>query len=360
MPTGHTCWSPEPPDRENPSCCAPWCWAWPRIRDPMRWRSCSWISRAGRRWRRCAGCRTYSTSSPTWTPPRANGSWNCWGTSCTGARRSWQGTRPPTTGTTCARAPPRIRRCPRLVVLIDEFRVFATELPEALERVVHIATVGRSLGIHLVLSTQRPAGTVSAPLRANIGSVIALRTIGESESNDLIGSPVAARLDPRDPGPGVFAARGRSPGEVPGPGQRPPERPAPAAGIRPDLGERCSPSSAGIAGAGRPPGFRDPARWADAELAAAGASASCSPPGHRARAEPLFRRASPGSCRRSAGRCCGRCPSAPGSRRDAGSPGACRRPAPLVFDPRTTARLHGLRAAGLRHRAGARSCWSTR
>lgn len=96
---------------------------------------------------------------------------------------------------------------PKLVVLIDEFRVFATELPDALERVVHIATVGRSLGIHLVLSTQRPAGTVSAPLRANIGSVIALRTIGEAESIDLIGSADASRLEAATPGM-AFVRRG--------------------------------------------------------------------------------------------------------------------------------------------------------
>ncbi|WP_345467796.1 FtsK/SpoIIIE domain-containing protein [Paeniglutamicibacter antarcticus] len=99
---------------------------------------------------------------------------------------------------------------PKLVVLIDEFRVFATELPDALERVVHIATVGRSLGIHLVLSTQRPAGTVSAPLRANIGSVIALRTIGEAESIDLVGRADASRLDAATPGM-AFIRRGGGP-----------------------------------------------------------------------------------------------------------------------------------------------------
>ncbi|ASN38837.1 hypothetical protein CGQ24_07315 [Arthrobacter sp. 7749] len=101
----------------------------------------------------------------------------------------------------------------RLVVVIDEFRVFATELPEALERMVHIATVGRSLGVHLVLSTQRPAGIISAPLRANIGTVIALRTIGEFESNDLISTGAAARLDPSVPGMAYFR-RGAGPAEL--------------------------------------------------------------------------------------------------------------------------------------------------
>src|SRR5690606_14089183 len=89
---------------------------------------------------------------------------------------------------------------PSLVVVVDEFRVFATELPGALENIVQLATVGRSLGIHLVLSTQRPSGTLNAQLRANISTVVALRTVGEFESSDLIGSDVAARLDPSEPG----------------------------------------------------------------------------------------------------------------------------------------------------------------
>lgn len=89
---------------------------------------------------------------------------------------------------------------PSLVVVVDEFRVFATELPGALENIVQLATVGRSLGIHLVLSTQRPSGTLNAQLRANISTVIALRTIGDFESADLIGSNAAADLDPAEPG----------------------------------------------------------------------------------------------------------------------------------------------------------------
>lgn len=89
---------------------------------------------------------------------------------------------------------------PALVVVVDEFRVLATELPGALEQVVQVATVGRSLGIHLVLSTQRPAGTLNAQLRANITTTIVLRTAGEFESADLLGTDAAAHLDPAEPG----------------------------------------------------------------------------------------------------------------------------------------------------------------
>ncbi len=100
---------------------------------------------------------------------------------------------------------------PALVVVIDEFRVFATELPGALEQIVQVATVGRSLGIHLVLSTQRPAGTLNAQLRANISSVIALRTTGEFESADLIGTDAAAHLDPGEPGWAFLRLGGEAP-----------------------------------------------------------------------------------------------------------------------------------------------------
>ncbi|MFF5793661.1 FtsK/SpoIIIE domain-containing protein [Paeniglutamicibacter sp. NPDC012692] len=100
---------------------------------------------------------------------------------------------------------------PALVVVVDEFRVFATELPGALERIVQVATVGRSLGIHLVLSTQRPAGTLNAQLRANISSVIALRTTGEFESTDLIGTDAAAHLEPGEPGWAFLRFGGEAP-----------------------------------------------------------------------------------------------------------------------------------------------------
>ena len=64
---------------------------------------------------------------------------------------------------------------PRLVVVIDEFATLAAELPAFLPALVGVAQRGRSLGIHLVLATQRPAGVVSDDIRANTNLRIALR-----------------------------------------------------------------------------------------------------------------------------------------------------------------------------------------
>lgn len=88
---------------------------------------------------------------------------------------------------------------PRLVVIIDEFRVLAEELPEFVTGLIRIATVGRSLGVHLVLATQRPAGVVSPDIAANTNLRIALRVRDAADSRDLIADPAAAEL-PNVPG----------------------------------------------------------------------------------------------------------------------------------------------------------------
>ena len=89
---------------------------------------------------------------------------------------------------------------PRLVVVIDEFRVLAEEVPEVMAGLVRVAAVGRSLGVHLVLATQRPAGVVSPDLRANVNLRIALRLRDAADSLDVIESPDAAQLPEGRPG----------------------------------------------------------------------------------------------------------------------------------------------------------------
>ena len=64
---------------------------------------------------------------------------------------------------------------PRLVVVIDEFAALAAELPAFLPPLVGVAQRGRSLGVHLVLATQRPAGVVDDDIRANTNLRLALR-----------------------------------------------------------------------------------------------------------------------------------------------------------------------------------------
>jgi DNA segregation ATPase FtsK/SpoIIIE, S-DNA-T family len=83
---------------------------------------------------------------------------------------------------------------PRLVIVVDEFAVMAEQLPEQLKSLVNIGMQGRSLGIHLVLATQRPSGVVTADLRANINLRIALRVASPEDSRDVIETVDAARI----------------------------------------------------------------------------------------------------------------------------------------------------------------------
>lgn len=99
---------------------------------------------------------------------------------------------------------------PRLVIVIDEFRALAEEYPEFIAGLVHIAAVGRSLGVHLVLATQRPAGVVSADIKANVNLRIALRVRDPADSDDVIDSPAAAGISERTPGR-AFARSGSEP-----------------------------------------------------------------------------------------------------------------------------------------------------
>ncbi|MCD0453076.1 cell division protein FtsK [Actinocorallia sp. API 0066] len=89
---------------------------------------------------------------------------------------------------------------PRLVLVIDEFATMAAELPGFIDGLVDIGRRGRSLGVHLVLATQRPAGVVTAEIRANTTLRIALRVTDPEDSTDVIDLPDAARIPKGTPG----------------------------------------------------------------------------------------------------------------------------------------------------------------
>jgi S-DNA-T family DNA segregation ATPase FtsK/SpoIIIE len=92
-----------------------------------------------------------------------------------------------------------------LLVVVDEFATLASELPEFVDGLVDVAQRGRSLGVHLVLATQRPAGVVTEAIRANTTLRMALRVADEDDSRDVVDSPVAASF-PRD-APGRVVVR---------------------------------------------------------------------------------------------------------------------------------------------------------
>ncbi|WP_167761724.1 FtsK/SpoIIIE domain-containing protein [Blastococcus sp. CT_GayMR19] len=88
----------------------------------------------------------------------------------------------------------------RLVIVVDEFATLADELPSFVPGLVSIAQRGRSLGVHLVLATQRPGGVVSPEIRANCTLRICLRTTDETDSRDVLGTTDAAHLPVDLPG----------------------------------------------------------------------------------------------------------------------------------------------------------------
>jgi S-DNA-T family DNA segregation ATPase FtsK/SpoIIIE len=89
---------------------------------------------------------------------------------------------------------------PSLLIVIDEFATLAKEVPDFIEGIVDVAQRGRSLGVHLLLATQRPGGTVSENIRANTNLRIALRVNESAESADVIGTADAARIQRDRPG----------------------------------------------------------------------------------------------------------------------------------------------------------------
>jgi S-DNA-T family DNA segregation ATPase FtsK/SpoIIIE len=92
---------------------------------------------------------------------------------------------------------------PSLVIVIDEFAALAGEVPDFVDGIVDVAQRGRSLGLHLIMATQRPAGVIKDNLRANTNLRVALRMADEHDSSDVIGEKTAAYFDPSIPGRGA-------------------------------------------------------------------------------------------------------------------------------------------------------------
>ncbi|QNV39842.1 cell division protein FtsK [Rothia amarae] len=101
-------------------------------------------------------------------------------------------------------------KMPRLMLVIDEFAALKAELPEFVAGIVNIAQRGRSLGIHLVMATQRPQGAITADILANTNLRIALRMADSVESKDVIGTSDAAEISTSTPGR-AYVKSGSSP-----------------------------------------------------------------------------------------------------------------------------------------------------
>ncbi|GAB3128540.1 FtsK/SpoIIIE domain-containing protein [Glaciibacter psychrotolerans] len=92
---------------------------------------------------------------------------------------------------------------PTLVIVIDEFAALVSEIPDFVDGVIDVAQRGRSLGLHLVMATQRPAGVIKDNLRANTNLRIGLRMADPADSSDVLGVTDAAEFAPETPGRGA-------------------------------------------------------------------------------------------------------------------------------------------------------------
>jgi S-DNA-T family DNA segregation ATPase FtsK/SpoIIIE len=99
---------------------------------------------------------------------------------------------------------PDLEPMPRLVVVIDEFATLVKALPEFVDALVSIAQRGRSLGMHLIMATQRPSGSVSDAIKNNVKLRLALRLESAADSQDVIDSPAAAGIGSRQWGRGFY------------------------------------------------------------------------------------------------------------------------------------------------------------
>lgn len=83
---------------------------------------------------------------------------------------------------------------PHLFIISDEFAELKQQRPEFMDQLISMARIGRSLGIHLILATQKPAGVVNDQIRSNTKFRVCLKVQDKSDSMDMLKRPEAAEL----------------------------------------------------------------------------------------------------------------------------------------------------------------------
>lgn len=83
---------------------------------------------------------------------------------------------------------------PELFIISDEFAELKAEQPDFMKELVSTARIGRSLGIHLILATQKPSGVVDDQIWSNSKFKLALKVQNESDSNEVLKTKDAADI----------------------------------------------------------------------------------------------------------------------------------------------------------------------
>ncbi len=87
---------------------------------------------------------------------------------------------------------------PHLILIVDEFAELKSEQPDFMKELISAARIGRSLGVHLILATQKPAGVVNDQIWSNSKFKLCLKVQDKTDSNEVLKSPLAAEI--REPG----------------------------------------------------------------------------------------------------------------------------------------------------------------
>ncbi|MBM7690361.1 type VII secretion protein EssC [Enterococcus ureilyticus] len=83
---------------------------------------------------------------------------------------------------------------PHLFLISDEFAELKSEQPEFMKELVSTARIGRSLGIHLILATQKPSGVVNDQIWSNSKFKLALKVADKADSMEMLKTPDAAEI----------------------------------------------------------------------------------------------------------------------------------------------------------------------
>ena len=81
-----------------------------------------------------------------------------------------------------------------LFIISDEFAELKNQQPEFMDQLISTARIGRSLGVHLILATQKPSGVVDPQIWSNTRFRVCLRVQDKGDSNEVLKRPDAALL----------------------------------------------------------------------------------------------------------------------------------------------------------------------
>ena len=83
---------------------------------------------------------------------------------------------------------------PHLFIISDEFAELKSQQPEFMNDLISAARIGRSLGVHLILATQKPSGVVNDQIWSNTKFRVCLKVQDKSDSNEMLKRPDAAEI----------------------------------------------------------------------------------------------------------------------------------------------------------------------